>query len=81
MDQIKGAVLDLLQKDSVWQSSSLLNEWDLSLCWVRKDRLEWIFWKPSVDGSARVDKVICPQLIENVKNNSDLTFRVTKTLA
>ncbi|CAO3594836.1 unnamed protein product [Absidia cylindrospora] len=67
MDQVKNAVLDLLEKDSEWMvlHGNRLKRSDLSLCWTRKDRAEWIYWKQSVNQTHRSDKVICPQIIEN----------------
>lgn len=79
-DQIKEAVLDLLDDDPIWKKTQ--NESDhrhynnncdhysenknVMLCWTHDDRTEWIYWKNSITEDFQIDKFICPQSIEKV---------------
>lgn len=72
-DQIKEAILDLLEDDPVWKSSLKEHNYkydpdrnNVVLCWTHHDRTEWIYWKDSITEDFQIDKFICPQSIEKV---------------
>ncbi|KAL1914339.1 uncharacterized protein VTP21DRAFT_8978 [Calcarisporiella thermophila] len=58
-------IWQVLKREIVW--SEVLARWrfkDLSLCWKRCGRLEWIGWDLSVDGMGRGDFVLGPEIYE-----------------
>ncbi|KAI7868167.1 hypothetical protein BDF14DRAFT_1725154, partial [Spinellus fusiger] len=64
--EIKQAVLSVLQQDEIWASITheTLVASELGLCWTHKDRAEWIYWKNTVEGQQRSDSFIGPHSIE-----------------
>ncbi|KAL0080374.1 hypothetical protein J3Q64DRAFT_1246551 [Phycomyces blakesleeanus] len=65
-ENVKDVLLAMIHEDQAWANSinEQLGGGMFGLCWTRKDRAEWIYWKNNVDNDSRRDVVICPQSIE-----------------
>lgn len=71
MEQVKETVLALLEQDPAWRQTvqACLDQEGLGICWTHGNRVEWVFWKWSLDHNNlnRTDLVISPQHIEQVR--------------
>lgn len=76
MTDVKDTVIAVLEEggeeltDRLIESHKELKEncciEDFGLCWTSHGRAEWIYWRhSSSDPNIRIDRVICPQNIEN----------------
>lgn len=69
LESIREAVLNVLEHDETWSKlvTTQLDRTDLSMCWTRQNRIEWVHWTTSVESPRRrIDLVVSPQHIEQV---------------
>ncbi|ORZ02787.1 Pleckstrin homology domain-domain-containing protein [Syncephalastrum racemosum] len=67
LESIRQAVLNVLEHDETWSKlvATQLDRTDLSMCWTRQNRVEWVHWTTALESPRRrIDLVVCPQHIE-----------------